>query len=248
MSWKTPTTSFLGQNWDWETKQAQNLILLTIIPRDGELPAIKMVTEAGLIGKIGLNSNGVGVCLNAIRAKGCDPSRMPVHLALRKILESSSVRAAIVALKEVGVASSAHFLIADSNSAVGLETTCATFSEIEMDSRGRVFHSNHLVAAHQEVKEPRWLPDSLFRLSRIETLADELETTTGEGGINMEGFKGLFVDEENFPAAICRAEEGISDCATLFNIAMDLKAKTAVITVGRPSRSSETLNIDFSDC
>jgi isopenicillin-N N-acyltransferase-like protein len=51
----------------WEEPQQINLIHLNI-KRDTK-PSISQITEAGIIGKIGLNSAGVGVCINAIRAK-----------------------------------------------------------------------------------------------------------------------------------------------------------------------------------
>ena len=68
----------MAQNWDWMEEQSPNLLLLTIIQPDK--PTIKMVTEAGIIGKIGLNSAGVGVCLNAIRIPGLDKNRIPCTL------------------------------------------------------------------------------------------------------------------------------------------------------------------------
>lgn len=58
LSWRTEDASYLAQNWDWMEAQKKNPIVLTIT--QAEKPTIKMVTEAGLIGKIGLNSAGVG--------------------------------------------------------------------------------------------------------------------------------------------------------------------------------------------
>ena len=92
-------------------EQKQNLVILTV--HQPSLPTIKMITEAGIIGKIGMNSAGVGVCFNAIRAKGLTSTRMPVHLGLRTVLESTSAAEAIGKLEEVGMASAAHMLIAD---------------------------------------------------------------------------------------------------------------------------------------
>ena len=85
-------TSWLAQNWDWMPAQKRNLIVLSIPSQSHapSVPAIKMVTEAGIIGKIGLNSSGVGVCLNAIKIKGMDPTKLPCHLGLRMVLESPS--------------------------------------------------------------------------------------------------------------------------------------------------------------
>lgn len=100
-------------------EQKENLIILTI--EQPSKPIIKMVTEAGIIGKIGLNDKGVGVCLNAIRAKGMDPTRLPCHLGLRMVLESESREEAVAALEKSGIASACHMLIADPTGGVGVE-------------------------------------------------------------------------------------------------------------------------------
>lgn len=80
----------LAQNWDWETAQQENLVALYVTPDGAFFPAFSTVTEAGMVGKIGLNECGVGVCLNAIRAEGVDYGRLPVYLALRTVLECRS--------------------------------------------------------------------------------------------------------------------------------------------------------------
>ncbi|KAH6719482.1 hypothetical protein BKA61DRAFT_731911 [Leptodontidium sp. MPI-SDFR-AT-0119] len=67
-------------------KQLPNLICLKIQKEDGL--NIQMITEAGIIGKIGLNSQGVGCTLNALKAKGVSFSSLPCHLALRTVMES----------------------------------------------------------------------------------------------------------------------------------------------------------------
>ena len=83
-----------------------------------------MITEAGIIGKIGLNSSGVGVCLNAIRAPGVAWDRCPVHLALRVCLDSEAREEAVQRIKSIGVASACHILVADDCGGTGLEGSC----------------------------------------------------------------------------------------------------------------------------
>ncbi|KMU75198.1 acyl-CoA [Coccidioides immitis RMSCC 3703] len=112
-SWKSKTESFLGQNWDWDKAQSPNLVSMHIRPSQPSKPSIHMITEAGIIGKIGLNSCGVGVTLNAIKCAGVDFNKIPCHLALRTVLNSSSRAEAVEKLEKLGVASACHILVAD---------------------------------------------------------------------------------------------------------------------------------------
>ncbi|EPQ51268.1 acyl-CoA 6-aminopenicillanic-acid-acyltransferase [Gloeophyllum trabeum ATCC 11539] len=234
VSWKTDKKSFLAQNWDWMEQQKENLIVVNI-HQEGK-PRISMMTEAGLIGKIGLNSAGVGVCLNAIRVKGMDPTHLPVHLGLRVVLESTSKEEAISQLEKYGIASSAHMLIADPNGAVGLECTAIGFAKLPMDSDGKIVHTNHLLAKHPGVEDTMFWKDSFNRIDRIQGLMKTLPNNPEDSDIYE-----LFKDENNFPASICRAQAGDSRAATLFNIAMDLTSKMATVTMGRPIAPEETI-------
>ncbi|KAF4945408.1 hypothetical protein FSARC_14434 [Fusarium sarcochroum] len=159
--------TFMGQNWDakWMEEQAPNLVNLTIVQES--LPSIKMVTEAGIIGKIGLNSEGVAVCFNAIRAHGITKGQMPCHLGLRLALESASAEEAAASLEAIGMASSGHFLIGDAETAIGLEFTSKTFARVPVNESNFLVHSNHLLLDHPDVFEPRWLDDSPMRLETL---------------------------------------------------------------------------------
>ena len=240
--WKMSKRSLLGQNWDWMEEQKQNLILITIM-QEGK-PTIKMVNEAGMLGKIGMNSAGVGVLFNAIRAKGLDMHRMPVHFGLRAVLESSSAKEAVETLERVGMASSAHMLIGDAGEAVGLEFSSTTFARLLMDEEGRVIHSNHYIGEHPGVVDTKWMDCSDFRVERMGSLTDAFAEKGQEPSFSE--FSHLFEDEKNFPSAICRKQEGESNCATLFNIVMDLREKRAVVRMGRPSASEETVELNFN--
>ncbi|KAF2875259.1 isopenicillin N acyltransferase [Massariosphaeria phaeospora] len=231
LAWHTDEHAFLAQNWDWMTDQKPNLIVTKIIQADK--PTIVQITEAGIIGKIGFNSSGVGTLLNAIKVYGVDPKRMPVHFGLRMALESDSASEAVQKLEKYGMASSAHILIADQESSVGLEFTKSTFAHCLPDPLGRVVHTNHLLLEHPGEFDTVWLKDSPVRIKTMTGNADEI------GGIkhqpSWEEVTMLFKDEQNSPSAICRYETNESGSETLFNIVMDLKAKRAVIQMGRPT-------------
>jgi isopenicillin-N N-acyltransferase-like protein len=239
--------------------QKKNLIIATIHPSTSSphLPTIKMITEAGMIGKIGHNSSGVGVCFNAIRASGLAVTRIPVHLGLRMALESFSAAEAVAKLEKEGMASSAHMLIADQGQGVGCEFTSTTFQKLEPDKLGRVVHSNHLLLKHKDVYEPPWLADSPFRVEKMTELTDDTAAkaatkTNGEvkgkggEGVGWEDFEAVFRDESNYPNAICRAQVGDSTTASLFNIVMDLKERKAIVRLGRPCQVEETVELKFN--
>ncbi|KAI1636664.1 acyl-coenzyme A:6-aminopenicillanic acid acyl-transferase-domain-containing protein [Biscogniauxia mediterranea] len=235
-------TSFLGQNWDWQVEQAPNLLVCRVSQPGTGVPDLVMVTEAGIVGKIGFNARGVGCCLNALRCRGVDPSRLPVHFALRAVLESESRAAAVAAIRAAGVAGSGHILVGDATGAVGLECTSRWVKELRMDERGRVCHSNHLLLDKADVDEPPWLADSPARLARMR----ELTADTAARPASLDSVFEVFKDTEGYPASINRRQvEGKSTIETLFTIVMDLTSRRAQVTFGRPTEFTERVVLAF---
>ncbi|EGD99768.1 hypothetical protein TESG_07106 [Trichophyton tonsurans CBS 112818] len=234
-SWRNPGASFLAQNWDWEDDQAPNLISLHITPLDTSKPTIHMVTEAGIIGKVGLNSKGVGVTLNAVKAEGVDFTRLPCHLALRLALESSSRVDAIGKLGKVGVASACHITIADYTGGTGLECSSMDIAWLNMgdfmESRPDVItHTNHFVHNHKnDLKSVMFMPDSETRLARLR----ELLAQSGPKP-EFERIEEILKDEKGYPTSICRQAKGENTTSTLFSIIMNLRQLKATVIVGRP--------------
>ncbi|KAI8942188.1 hypothetical protein NX059_000275 [Plenodomus lindquistii] len=238
LAWHTEKRGWLAQNWDWMSVQKQNLIITKIT--QANKPTIIQVTEAGIIGKIGFNSAGVGTLLNAIRVHGMDPSRLPVHFGLRMALESSSVADAVQRLESYGMASSGHILLAGPDTSLGLEFTKSTFAHCIPDSAGRIVHANHLLCEHAGETDTVWLKDSLDRVSTLATNAENIGVEP-----SWEDVSKLFEDEQNLPGAICRLETPQTGSATLFNIVMDLKSRKAVVRLGRPTQVEDTINLEL---
>ncbi|KAL2416066.1 Isopenicillin-N N-acyltransferase [Exophiala dermatitidis] len=228
LSWETDSTCYLAQNWDWMVEQKPNLVLLQIVQKDK--PVIQQVTEAGIIGKIGLNSAGVGLCVNAIRCAGSDVNRTPIHIMWRLVLESPSVDAALEAIKAHGCGGACHMLIADKSRSIGVEVTHQTIKYLQPDEKGRVFHSNHMLESHPGT-DMLWVNDSLTRVQRIRELADKLE-----GEVTQDALQKFLCDEDNYPCSINREQKGESDAASVFSITMDLAKVEAKVLLGRPSK------------
>lgn len=233
------STAFLCQTWDWRVEQSPNLIICHISQSDLEIPDIVMVTEAGIIGKIGFNSNGVGCCLNAIRCRGLNPSKLPIHFALRTVLESKSRAEAIGAIQSLGVAGGGHILVGDATGSTGLECTSLWVKELPMDSERRVCHTNHLILDKSGIDEPLWLEDSPTRLARIRELTTHMLEPTADAIFE------VFKDTEGYPSSINRKQEAGSKAQTLFTIVMDLTSKSAQVIFGRPTEYSERVLLAF---
>src|SRR5699024_3028154 len=105
------TDMIISQNWDWKGTQTKSLLLLEVHIKGK--PTITMVTEGGMIGKIGYNSEGLGLCFNALLTdKKSD--EVPIHLALRGILNSFTLSEAVSRVKDGQTAASASVLIGKS--------------------------------------------------------------------------------------------------------------------------------------
>lgn len=193
-----------------------------------------MITEAGLIGKIGLNSAGVGICLNAIRARGVAFNRLPVHLAMRATLDSNSRLEAVEKLEKAGVAAAVHFLIADSTGSTSMECSHLDVVKIAMKD-GKLSHSNHFITEHKDgVFDKEFSQDSLERMVRATELLKDAEES--EKPPTTQTIERMLEDEKGYPGAINRAASEKSPSATLFGVVMDLKAKTAKARIGRPTQ------------
>ncbi|RFU27348.1 hypothetical protein B7463_g9006, partial [Scytalidium lignicola] len=237
LSWTSDSASILAQNWDWEYAQQANLVHLNI--HQSEKPSIEMITEAGIIGKIGMNSAGVGVCLNALKAKGCNFDKLPVHLALRAALDSTSCLMAVATLEKAGVAAAGHILIADAKGGLGLECSSVDIVRLEME-QGVVTHSNHFIAPHAEgVNEVVMISDTTDRLARIRKLIKINES----GGPKVEVVERMLEDEEGSPNSICRSSAGDWLVQTLFSIVMDLGERRGHVRVGKPNQPVEVFDI-----
>ncbi|MFD1065698.1 C45 family autoproteolytic acyltransferase/hydolase [Oceanobacillus locisalsi] len=225
--------TWAAQNWDWKGEQIDSLISLEI--QQANLPTIQMVTEAGIIGKIGCNSEGVGVCLNALVTNTWQP-KVPIHLGLRAILESVSIEKAISRVDDNQMASPANFLIASyTGQSVNMEVSPVHTEKINAKS-GTIIHTNHICAEEmqQKVREEVFL-DSYDRLSKI----DELTKNLTNEDIEEKDLFLLLSDHENYPVSICRHDfekntSTLSEMETVFSVVMDLTAKNLTWIKGKP--------------
>ncbi|KAL2822239.1 acyl-coenzyme A:6-aminopenicillanic acid acyl-transferase-domain-containing protein [Aspergillus cavernicola] len=267
----------LAQNWDWVADLADGTVVLDItIPGsesqgngdghgDGggkETKRLFTLTEAGLVGKIGLNSSGLGVCVNALRCGAFDVHRLPTHIMARYILEhGAGVGSAVEMLGELGGACAVNMLVADMEGAfASVEVTPFGISVLRPSSeeavpgdgfdleRGRgpsfVAHTNHVVTPARGFPRgaiyDRPAANSFSRLQRV----TELARVDAERGVEVcgEAVYARLKDQEGDPYSICRGlpvnARGMERMTTLASVVIDMdvveKRARGFVTVGRP--------------
>jgi isopenicillin-N N-acyltransferase-like protein len=173
--------------------------------------------------------------------------KLPIHVALRLCLESTSVAEAVETLERLGgVASAQHILVADSTSALGLELSPVGNKYIPEDEFGLIGHTNHFIE-NRYVEEPPWLSGSPIRLKRLRDLTTELISNGVKGdGISPALLREqIFSDTYNAPQAIaCQEDESrhiSTRSSSLFNIIMNLDPENlgAEVVWGRPGSGKE---------
>jgi len=237
--------TFVGQNWDWKGSQRRSLIVLKLIQK--HKPNILMVTEAGIIGKIGFNDAGIGACLNALVTDQNCPGT-PLHIVLRGILNSEILSDAIAAVAKTRIASAANFMVCHRDGeAIDIEAVPADF-DVLIPDRGLLVHTNHFISNRLAgVKDLGKIAivESPIRLARARKL---FERVRGRAGL--EEIKNVLRDHFNHPKAICRHEDTRDETGmrseTVFSIIMDLAAQSMYLTDGPPCESEyEMLKADF---
>ena len=98
----TASGSALGiQTWDWHNELAEGWIVWTIEHPDGR--RVETLTEAGIVGKIGMNDRGVAVLLNILGHRDDGPPvGVPIHVLCRSVLDQAD--GAVTALEMVAAA------------------------------------------------------------------------------------------------------------------------------------------------
>ncbi|MGJ7462390.1 C45 family autoproteolytic acyltransferase/hydrolase [Halomonas sp. MA07-2] len=234
-------TQWLAQNWDWRTDQLHNVVVLKI-SGEGQAPLVS-VGEAGMVAKIGMNAHGLGVCLNAIRSQTCGEG-LPIHVALRKILESPDMESALAVASRDRVCSPAHFLVATAEGeAVGLEVHPGEPGRLEAQG-GVVTHTNHLYApAFTGKVEDFPRPDSRPRLARLDELLRE--SPPAEAAVDEAALFELLGDHHGEPLSLCRhfnpAQPEEERMETLFGVVMNLTEKRLALRHGKPCETEQAL-------
>lgn len=228
--------TLIGQNWDYKPSVLNRNILLQI--KRKEAPDLLTHVEAGCLARIGLNSKGLGLCVNAlVSSHDKFEPKVPFHILCRSILDCPTISEAIGRVVNSDRAVSYNFLIACSRGVgIDLELLPTDFNYI-MPEKGLIVHTNHFLKTNGfSDKFVKIIPDTLVRYQRAKNILRSFRE------INIEALMKIFRDHFNYPNSICRhgdpklkVEDQIE---TLTSIIMDLEDLKMFITKGPPCKSS----------
>lgn len=222
-------SAILGENWDWAQDLEDLAIVLRIKRPDGH--TILMMTEPGIIGKVGFNSAGLGVALNLLECSA-KLDGVPIHIMLRAILDCSSLAEAQSVVVKNATGKASNILIGDV-SGQSLDVEFAGKELFMLSPQENVFvHTNHYLSIDLPKKEN--LASSRARYAR----GVEIGAKIKKGSI--DEMKKLLLDQQNKELPICRPYEKsryISSVGTICSIVMDLPKREMHITKGSPLKN-----------
>jgi len=224
--------TLIGQNWDWRAEALHTSVVLQIEQRDK--PGIVMHAEAGTIGHRGLNSAGLGVCINYIRSEA-DVFRpgVPFLIKLRGILNSSRMSEALQMLTKYPGPNSMNMLIGHQGGEVIDIENLPNDLLILYPQDGIITHANHFESPMLRVRDTGkgTLADTIFRSRRLRRLLEARRTR-----LNVETIRDALSDHFSYPDSICRHPDErcakVDQWQTLASIIMDLSELTLRYTEG----------------
>lgn len=232
--------AFLAHNWDWKTSQRNSMIMMKIRQKNGK-PDIFMVTEAGIIGKTGVNSAGICLYLNALSTDQA-PKGLPLHLAMRGILDCRTLAEAISAAVRLPLGCCANFMIGHKNGeCVDIEIENEDF-DVLYPKDGILVHTNHFVSPRLPIL-PRKdtckykFTDSFTSLGR----ADKLLRKKGKE-ISETDIMEVLRDHVEYPSSICRHDDMEQPkgkrMGTVFSMVVNLTEGKIYFCKGNPCEKS----------
>jgi isopenicillin-N N-acyltransferase like protein len=190
--------TLLAQNWDWLGTQRGSLVLLRETEPEGH--SLLTLTEAGMLAKIGLNSRGLGVCLNILRSQsdGLSPG-VPVHVLLRRLLCCASVEEAESMVRGLRCGASSNILCADAAGHAACFELSPAGAAVVRSAEGTLCHTNHFIAA--SVTDEVALPPSLSSKPRLERALAYARAQSRHG---LQDLQRMLRDESDGLLSICR--------------------------------------------
>jgi isopenicillin-N N-acyltransferase-like protein len=232
----------MGENWDW-IPEVQGLFLKL---RNDAGPDVLCFTEAGVVGgKIGVNTNGIGLVINGMVSDRDDWERLekPFHVTCSEILASKTLPEAVSKITRGERSCSANFII-------GQQSKLGTGRVVDVEAapsdvcqlapvNGVIGHTNHFSdpdrVGVKQILDEEWT-STVHRYSRINGMLKEKRLDDRK--LSISKARELLTDHNGRPESVCRHENTKlakdERYSTVVSVIIDLYSKQLQATMGSP--------------
>jgi isopenicillin-N N-acyltransferase-like protein len=241
--------TLLAQNWDWHPAQRPYTLLLGT--RDERGFAVLTLAEAGMLAKAGVNSAGLGVCVNMLGSdRDGRPGGLPYHVLLRAALEARTLARALQAVCAAPRSASINLLLGQAyvgcapGEVLDLELAPGAVGLLHPED-GVVTHANHFesgIGVHDTLHDLGG--SSFYRSARARRLL-------GSAPLHDKDLAAVLCDHGGYPHAICRhdldapSEDERSE--SLYSVVMDLDERRMAIAPGPPCGAEAYAEVRLGD-
>ena len=240
----TSSPCILAQNWDYHPDLRPSRIIWQVEREQGWFVTF---TEAGILGKIGINQHGLGMCLNSLKTTADRAGvRTPIHVLLRLVLQNCpSVAEAETMLSREAVSASACVTlgqVVDARSVVSCVELSPGGATVIHASRGEAFvHTNHFLVpprAGTDVIAVTW-PDTHERRDHLVAALK-----AGSGPPDVAAVERLLKSHGGRERSVCCHAPAVDPyqdrSETLASVIIDLRARRFLVSNGAPCENSYT--------
>lgn len=239
---QTPDKVLSGQTWDMH-RSAKNYMSLIHVPANDHHSAQLVLTLVGCVGLMGVSTDNNLIGVNNINTTNAKTGLI-WPLLVRKTLEQKSLGPMRQTLLNAPVTSGHNYLISSPEGGEHLEITPTVSEKVSALQKGQVggiFHTNHCVGFEVEKLEDKSSQSSTTH-NRWELLSKKAYKVT-----DLEDFKNLLSDHDEFPKSICsHFENGAQDPSfTCGGGASELNRGHHIFWRGCPAHDSDYKEYEF---
>jgi isopenicillin-N N-acyltransferase-like protein len=242
--------AYIAQNMDLENFMNGYQVLFHISSYNDE-PEQYLPSCAGLIALNGINSNGIGVCVNTLMQLEASSDGLPVACVIRGILAKKDGVSALKFIKTIKHASGQNYIIGTVDSVYDFEASANKVVRFLPDGNNRslVYHTNHPFS-NDDIKP--WYVESLKRIlsgeakdnnSFIRFTALKNRLTLPDSKISDNLIKETLRSKDNQNSPICRTYKNGEAVFTFSSVILTLgKSPSIQLTNGSPDQSEYVLH------
>lgn len=231
------------QTWDWHDTLAPVGLLHELAPAAGR--TVKMFTEFGAPGKIGVNSSGLGVHFNILSHESDnDSGGVPVHAVARRILdEADTLEQAVQIAGSARVSASTSLTVVTGSAgaarAASLELSPDRMAVVSAGVDGWLLHTNHFLDADLSVGDT--MPADSTTAERFAHLSGVRPTMSGR---SVTGRAEAFSGPDGADSAVCLRPDPTmpvhEQWGTLLTIGLDTQTCALDYSTADPALAART--------